>query len=397
MRVGRVFIRSAGVLTAAGRSKDFFDALTINKHFFAKRDFSWGKEWVAALDEKGEALISRIRAERSLYKELDRATLMAIAAAREAMSSTDWKGEGHSTGVLVGSSRGATESFERRHKAFLDHPEHRTEVLSSPTTTLGNLSSSIAQDLLLDGPEASFSITCSSALQSLVAALGWIRSDMCARMLVGGTEAALGEFTIAQMKALRIYTASSDVEYPTRPLALTNKKTESFALGEAAVILAIEAAATLGTRRALAEIAGVGWAIEPISTLTSMSNPGDVFFQAMERALEGLNENEHVDAIIAHAPGTILGDGAELAAVNRLFPEKRPRLYSPKWQFGHTFGASGGINLVAALHLLSGRRMYVPEFQIDHGRAEAEIKTVLVNSAGFGGNGCSVLLRRIDN
>ena len=306
-----------------------------------------------------------------------------------------WDEENTPAGVIVGSSRGATETLERNHKAFLAHPEQRAHVLSSPTTTLGNLSSSIAQDLLLEGPDISFSITCSSALHSLIAGLGWIRSEMCARLFVGGAEAALTEFSVAQMKALRIYTTCSDEPYPSRPLAATAQKTESFALGEAAVILAIEGVSTLGAGKALAEIAGVGWALEQITSLTSMSTPGDAFYQAMTRALEGLCGNEQIDAIITHAPGTIIGDGAELAAINRLFTDKRPLLYSPKWQFGHTFGASGGLNLAAAVHLLNGGKMYVPEFQIDYGRLPSEVRTVLINGAGFGGNACSVLLRRV--
>jgi 3-oxoacyl-(acyl-carrier-protein) synthase len=395
MKIANIFIRSIGLLTAAGNTKGFYPALAHDKHFFVKRDFTWGTDWVAALDERSEATITRLRDEKALYREFDRSTLMAIAAAREAWNDAGWGNDGVAAGVLVGSSRGATETFERRHADFLSHPDRRTEVLTSPTTTLGNLSSSIAQDLLLQGPEVSFSITCSSTLHSLVAALGWIRSQMCTRMLIGGAEAALSEFSVAQMKALRIYTASTDVSYPSRPLSADTDKCNTFALGEAAAIFAIDGLPSLGSRSALAEIAGIGWAIEPISTMTSMSTPGSAFSQAMEMALEGLEVGEKLDAIVAHAPGTIIGDSSELAAIDRIFPNQRPRLYSPKWQFGHTFGASGGLNLAVAVHLLNGGKVFIPKFQIDHEHADqSNVRSVLVNGAGFGGNACSVLLRR---
>lgn len=394
MKVGGIYIQSLGVTTPAGSTELFFEALSQDRHFFTKRRYLWGEEWVSPLAQDQEVRLAALREERSLFQALDRTTLMGIMAARQALSQSGWQNDHIPVGVIVGSSRGATETFESMHKSYLEHPEHRAETLASPTTTLGNLASTIAQDLLLGGPELSFSITCSTALHSLVSALSWIQSGMCPRMLVGGSEAALTEFTLAQMKALRIYCSSDDAQYPCKPLASHQEKKMSFALGEAAVVVSLEGKKTVGSAPTLAEIAGVGWSVEPTTTLTSASVPGDAFYSAMARACEGLAFEERVDAIIAHAPGTIVGDASELAAVSRLFPSDRPILYSPKWQFGHSFGASGALNLAAAIHLLLGGTLYRPPFQIDADREHSNVQTVLVNSAGFGGNACSVLLRR---
>ena len=54
-------------------------------------------------------------------------------------------------GVNIGSSRGATQLFEKYHQYFLYKPGKRMSPLVSPTTTLGNIASWVAYDLGLDG------------------------------------------------------------------------------------------------------------------------------------------------------------------------------------------------------------------------------------------------------
>jgi 3-oxoacyl-(acyl-carrier-protein) synthase len=82
--------------------------------------------------------------------------------------------------------------------------------LASPTTTLGNISSWVAHDLQSSGPEISHSITCSTALHALLNGVAWLKAGMADKFLVGGTEAPLTDFTIAQMRALKIYSNSAE-------------------------------------------------------------------------------------------------------------------------------------------------------------------------------------------
>src|SRR5690606_31952515 len=97
-------------------------------------------------------------------KNLDPTVLYAIYASRAALGQAGWKDGDF--GVNIGSSRGATGLFEKYHGEFIQKGEVST--LSSPTTTLGNISSWVAHDLQSQGPEISHSITCSTALHSLL-------------------------------------------------------------------------------------------------------------------------------------------------------------------------------------------------------------------------------------
>ena len=124
----------------------------------------------------------------------------------------------------VGSSRGATELLEKYHKAYLEDPSQRIFPLTSPITTLGNISSSVAHDIEADGPAISHSVTCSTALHAVFNGIAWMRAGMADRFIVGGAEAPLTGFTIAQMKALRIYTNGMDARYPCRPCSSPKRR-----------------------------------------------------------------------------------------------------------------------------------------------------------------------------
>jgi 3-oxoacyl-(acyl-carrier-protein) synthase len=166
-------------------------------------------------------------------------------------------------------------------------------------------------------------------------------------------------------------------------------------LGEGASILALEHLSPRGAelRGAIAELSGVGASVEKTKSLTGITEHGDALASSMARAL-----NEHggtVDAVVVHAPGTRNGDLAELFALRRVFGTSLPALCSNKWQLGHTFGASGALGVEFALALLAGVRPAEPPYASALRPPPREVRSVLVNAAGFGGSAVSVALRRL--
>lgn len=344
------------------------------------------------LNVEGERRLAQIAAGDPRYARIDRAALLAIAASRAAYSAAGWSADqkGLITGVAVGTSRGATSTWEEAHRIFIE--SGKVPVLTSPLTTAGNISSWVAQDLELLGPEAALSVTCSGALHALQTGVAWLRAGMAGRFLVGGSEAPLTGFTLAQMQALRIYASTADTdEFPCRPCSADPDSSSTFVLGEGAAIAAIEAAERADCA---IEIAGVGYSVEQLSTPTSISDGGDGFFRAMQGALEDASDGGDVDAVLLHAPGTRAGDQAELAAVERLFGAATPALFSTKWIVGHTFAASGAISLEFAKLLLDGAVSLKTPYNSRLRDGTGPFRRVLVNSAGFGGNAASVLLVR---
>lgn len=389
-----VFLRGIGTLSPLGANfSDARNGYALGRHRFVLPASPENSCWRAPLAEEAEQRVASLRQARREYARLDRSVLFAMLAGGDAIADAGWDDSGEPVGVIVGSSRGATESLESAWKIFSEHRDGRVPVQTSPLTTLGGISSSVAQYLQLRGPALSHSITCSTALHGLGNALAWIRSGMNSRFLVGGSEAALTPFTFAQMQALRIYAESVEVEFPCRPFGVSADQSDTMVLGEGASMFAIEGQSSVGEVSASdVEILGFGWGIEPIESLTGISEGGDALSLSMLRALDSLVKPRTIDALIAHGPGTKKGDASEEAALARVFGNDIPAVVSSKWMIGHTFGASGAFGMEYALHLLRGGRLAKPGYDF-RGFAEASpVRTVMVNAAGFGGNAATVIL-----
>jgi 3-oxoacyl-(acyl-carrier-protein) synthase len=314
---------------------------------------------------------------------LDDTVLLALYASRQAVKKAGWNAKDN-FGVNIGSSRGATGLFENYHREFIHSKS--ADVLTSPTTTLGNISSWVAHDLQTQGPEISHSITCSTALHALMNGIAWIQSGMCDKFLVGGSESPLTAFTIAQMRALHIY-AQNNGTYPCRTLDLSKNK-NTMILGEGAAMACIESGRT---SHAMALIAGIGYATEILEHSASLSSNADCFQRSMRMALAGRDPGD-IDIIITHSPGTIKGDQAEIKAIKRIFGDYHPALTTNKWKLGHTLGASGMLSIEMAVLMLKHQEfVQIPWMNQS---SPSRIQNIMVNAVGFGGNAVSVLLKR---
>jgi 3-oxoacyl-(acyl-carrier-protein) synthase len=371
----------ASVSPLGSNPDDIWARYLDGKAYLTQNDFGRGAVYAGFLDGDCRETVGALRAADPKYKPLDPTVLYAMTASRKAVADAGWHGA--EFGVNIGSSRGATELFERHHAAFL--ASGRAETLASPTTTLGNISSWVAHDLQTAGPVISHSITCSTALHALLNGVAWLRSGMADKFLVGGSEAPLTAFTAAQMQAMKIY-ARGESEFPCRALDF-EKKHNTMVLGEAASVCCLEKGAGKNT---LAVVEGVGYATEILEHSTSITADAECFQKSMAMALGNTNPSE-VDVVVMHAPGTVRGDESEFRAVQKIFDGKMPLLTSNKWKMGHTFGASGMLSIEMAI-LMMQHQMFigVPFAGIEN--VSGPIKKIMVNAVGFGGNAVSVLL-----
>ncbi|WBO85418.1 beta-ketoacyl synthase N-terminal-like domain-containing protein [Hymenobacter yonginensis] len=377
---------------------------------------------VAALPAPAEAAVTELRRHPS-YRQLDRTVLLALMAARQATAQAGWgngemvdsrvEGAGpshhHSTpplhpttpplhqssplAVSIGSSRGATGRLEEFHAGFL--AEGSVPVAASPLTTLGNVASWVAYDAGQHGGAAlSHSSTCSSAFQALGNARAWLKAGMATRFLAGGTEAPLTDFTLAQMRAIGIYSPLAAADWPCRPGA---GRPSTFVLGEGAAVFSLEhlsAAQAAAETSPLLVLAGVGFGFEAIGSKTGLSPEGQHFQQAIREALAQANlTSADIDAVVLHSPGTPAGDAAERAALRAIFGPTLPPLLSNKWLVGHTLGASAALSLDFACHVLESQQWLPAPFTTDLASiVDKPIRRILVNAAGFGGNAASVVV-----
>ena len=379
-----ISITAIASISPLGTSLDeAWEAYQNSNHLLVEKKIGSTRAWVSPLSERTMDAIEKLENSDSIYKELDNSVLYAICASRMAIKKSGWSSTDN-FGINIGSSRGATSLFEKYHEEFLN--AKKTSTLSSPTTTLGNISSWVAHDLQTKGPEISHSITCSTALHALINGVAWLKSGMANKFLVGGSEAPLTPFTIAQMKAMRIY-AKGNSDYPCRAMDL-QKKQNTMVLGEAASIACLE----LGVQKnTLAVIEGVGYATEVLEHNISISTDAICFQRSMKMAL-GTTDPDDIDVIVMHAPGTVKGDLSEKRAVDKIFCGKVPFLTTNKWKVGHTFGASGMLSLEMAILMMQHDEFIGTPFD-NYTSAPEKVKKVMVNAVGFGGNAVSILLK----
>jgi 3-oxoacyl-[acyl-carrier-protein] synthase II len=118
---------------------------------------------------------------------------------------------------------------------------------------------------------------------------------------------------------------------------------------------------------------------------------------------------EAVQYINAHGTGTPLGDIAETTAIKRVFGDWAHRLVvsSTKSSVGHSLGASGGLELIAAVRAIDNS-VVPPTINLDHpgegcdldycpqSARDWKVDVAMSNSFGFGGHNACILIRRFE-
>jgi len=361
-------------------------------HYLSHRDFNNHSYIAGSLHPDAENALQNLIKSFPRLKRLDRTALLAILASLKAVEDAKWNSAADpKTFINIGSSRGATELWEKFHTAFLADVNKETALLTSPLTTLGNVSSEVASFLSVDAVTMESSVTCSTALQAIANGMAWLKAGMAEKVLAGGTEAPITPFTFAQLEALGIYSKRNEDKFPCQPLSMDTKNENSFVLGEAAAVFALEKFNKEKNYYAVIESAGFSFERPP--SATGIAEDGGVIYSAMKKAMAEMITEEPVDLILMHAPGTLKGDQAELNAIKRLFPENIPYCYSGKWKTGHTYAASAALNIELALYCLQQNEYPVfPYPSIIEQKNKCDIKKVMINAIGFGGNAACVIL-----
>jgi 3-oxoacyl-[acyl-carrier-protein] synthase II len=137
--------------------------------------------------------------------------------------------------------------------------------------------------------------------------------------------------------------------------------------------------------------------------LTSPEPSGRYEAEVIRAALD--DADAAVEVIYAHATGTVVGDIAELRAINATFPAHRPLVTALRGHLGHAMAAAGATSAIAGIlgmerHIVPhtlGTQNVDPEarFELVLGAPRAlRYGAFLVNAFGFGGQNASVVLSR---
>ncbi len=398
----RVVVTGAGIVTSLGLGwAQNSEALRAGKTAFrqvTRFDVSRHQAKTAAEVDLPAELPPTLLTHRQRSR-MDRASLMLLLAAREALQQAQPEDAGQMP-LVLGTSAGGMALGEEYVRQALQLPLRKR---GQPTRALHyqahHQARLVADALGLFGPVTITSNACAAGASAIGHAWEMLRQRRASAVLTGGYD-ALSQFVFAGFDSLHALSLSR-----CRPF---DAHRDGLVLGEGAGVLMLETLEHAGKRKAdvLGEIIGYGAAFDP-HHLTQPHPDGEATFRSMQLACEhaGISARD-VDYINAHGTGTPLNDRAEALAVNRFVTGlgRTMPVSSTKASTGHLLGGAGSVEVVACLMSLCGQWL-PPEttleepdpscsFRVVNAPEDAALSVVLSNSCGFGGVNATVALRR---
>ena len=330
---------------------------------------------------------------------ITRTSLLGAAALREALLSAgllprdkSWK-----MAFISGTTVGGMEKSEQFYYDFL-HTREKDEYIAlhdcGACTDMIGQANPYGFEMM-----TTISTACSSAANAIILGANMLKLNRADIVVVGGTE-CLSKFHLDGFNSLMIL----DHE-PCRPF---DKNRNGLNLGEGAAYLVMEREETARKRgaRSLCQLSGYGNRCDAFHQ-TASSPDGEGAYLSMQEALAmaGLQPSD-IDYINAHGTGTPNNDESEGHAMMRVFGDAMPPVSSTKSYTGHTTSASGGveaaISILALIHGFIPANLrflekidslnFTPVTEVKQG---VELRHVLTNSFGFGGNDSSCIFSKI--
>ena len=324
-----------------------------------------------------------------------RTALLGLMAAREALTDSGISTDKMRVGFISSTSVGGMDLSEVFYNDFrTDHNRGRLRMVSQHDC--GSSTEFIANQLGIKGFQTTVSTACSSAGNAIMLGARMLKHNMLDAVIAGGTD-ALCKFTLNGFNSLMIL----DKEH-CRPFDATRA---GLNLGEGAGYIVMQRLED-AVREPYCLLTGYANANDAYHQ-TGCSPEGNGAFKSMSEAMAvaGLQPSD-IDYINVHGTATPNNDLSEATSIRRIFGDSVP-FSSVKAFIGHTLGASEGIEAVYSA--LSVKNGYVypnlnfksvdpniglsPETEFAEGR---NIRNVLSNAFGFGGNDTSLIFSKID-
>lgn len=343
-------------------------------------------------------------------RRIDRVTLFALAAAREAAADAALRPgsfDPDRSGVAVGSAIGGLGTLLSNHVAFLSGGPRRVSPFAVPMSLANMPGAYVAIKHGLRGPNFAHVSACASGAHALGEAARAIARGDADLMLAGGCEAATLPFVLAGFANMQALSRrNGEPERASRPFDLDR---DGFVMAEGAGVLVLEAEEHARARGARVRALLLGYAATADAAhVAAPDDDGHGARRCMELALRdaGVGPGE-VHYANAHATSTPAGDRAEARALRAVFGAHSDGLpvSSTKSMTGHMLGAAGAVEAILCVRALETGLLPPtinlerpdPECALDHVTEkprEAAARVALSNAFGFGGTNSSLVLAR---
>lgn len=411
MKKRRVVITGLGVVAPNGIGKDeFWDATVQGKS---------GVDLILNFDTSD--LDTKIAAQildfdplkymnRQVVRRTDRFVHFGLASAKMALEDSGLdlgKIDKYRTGISIGSGLGGVLFHESQMMAGYQKGINRLNPLCVPRITPNAVSSHVAIEFNIKGPNMAIATACASGTYAIGQAFRLIQNNEADVIFAGGVEAPLTFFTFGAYCALRVLSQKNDSPHEaSRPF---DRERDGFVLGEGGAVLILEELTHTLKRNAYIYAEIIGYNSNSGAYHIVLPEPqGKDTVRVIKAALKDADITpQDVDYINAHGISTSVGDKAESFAIKQVFGKHAYNvpISSIKSMIGHTIGAAGAIDAVTSV--LAIKNGVVPptinykypdsdcdlDFVPNKAR-KSRINTILSNSFGFGNNNASIIMRK---
>jgi 3-oxoacyl-[acyl-carrier-protein] synthase II len=407
----RVVVTGMGAMTPLGESvADFWEGLTAGRSGIGPMRQADATDYPCRISGEVSDFDPDRYIDRRESRRMARFSQLAVAATHEAVRDAGISPKsinGERMGVILGNGNGGFPTIDQSMRVLVERGGMRISPFFFPMVLPNMAAANVSRTFGAFGPSSTITTACAASTQSVGEAVELIKRGAADIMITGGAEAGISQLGLAGFAVMRaLSTRNDDPEGASRPF---DADRDGFIPAEGAGILIVESLEHALRRDAqvLAEMVGYG-ASSDAHHQFQPDDDGAGAARAIKWALADAGVGPHeVDYINAHGTSTPLNDSSETSAIKRVFGDlayKVP-ISSTKSMIGHALGGAGGMEAVACVQTIRAGVIHPtvnyttpdPACDLDYVPNEAremDVRTVLSNSFGFGGqNACLVFAR----
>ena len=347
---------------------------------------------------------------RRNLRPLDRTSRLVASAAQLALNDSGWSEsmrKEKEVGLVLGTMFCSVHTISEFDRRALEFGPAYASPMDFSNTVINAAAGQTAIMHNLRGINSTISTGITSGLQAIAYASEVIRSGRARAVLAGGADEMCFESLYGFDRAGLL--CRSDQRAGDFPIPF-DKRRNGFALGEGAALLMLEDAHFARDRgaRPLAQITGHGCGYD-CSQGAEEESAEKAIALSIRRALNDAFIGPHeIDCLSASANGSYTGDRHEAKGVFAGLNGQTRKLpvTAIKSMLGETLGASGPMQAIALLETMrdgvlpgiNGLEQVEDDLAFDMISAdnrEIELEAALINSVGFDGHCCSVVLARV--
>jgi 3-oxoacyl-[acyl-carrier-protein] synthase-1 len=341
--------------------------------------------------------------DRKLKRFMGDAAAYSYVAMRDAIADAGVPDEllhGVRTGLIAGSGGGSPQWQIETGDLLRNRGVRKVGPYMVPRTMGSTVSAALSTAFGIRGISYSISAACATSAHCIGAAANMIRHGAKDMMFAGGGEEVHWGMT-SQFDAMGALSTHHN-DTPGNASRPYDTGRDGFVIAGGGGMLVLEDYEHAKARgaRIHAELVGYGVTSDGVD-MVAPSGEGAV--RCMRMAMAGVDTP--IDYLNTHGTSTPLGDIVELESVREAFGGQVPPLSSTKALSGHSLGAASVHEAIYCLLMLQGGFMAgsaniteldpkAEGFPILRESRDAELRTVMSNSFGFGGTNGTLVFRR---